>query len=142
MPALRLVGGVHAVQRSAVILRRAAEERPSRELVREVAGALPAMLRLIWALARDERMPRRHRIALWALVPYIASPIDLLPDVLPGIGGLDDAALVLVVLRWVLRNAVARELLDEHWAGSPAMLRILRELTDVPEPDQTPPRRR
>ncbi len=62
-------------------------------------------------------MPRRPKVALWLLVPYLASPIDLIPDFIPVLGHLDDAALVAVALAYVVRRA-GREVVEELWPGS------------------------
>ena len=73
-------------------------------------------------------MPRRAKLALALLVPYLASPIDLIPDFLPGIGQLDDAVLVAVALRYVVRRA-GRDVVTELWPGSPAGLGIVLAAT-------------
>lgn len=44
---------------------------------------------------------------------YLASPIDLVPDFLPVIGYADDAVVVALVLRSVVRRA-GREALARH----------------------------
>ena len=49
----------------------------------------------------------RCKVALVALVAYLASPIDLVPDFLPVVGVLDDAIVVALTLRWIVRVAGA-----------------------------------
>ena len=73
-------------------------------------------------------MPRRAKIALGLLIPYLASPIDLIPDFLPGIGQLDDAVLVAVAVRYVVRHA-GSEVVTELWPGNPNGLRIVLAAT-------------
>ncbi len=63
---------------------------------------LPAYARLAWRLGRDERLPRGRRAALLAGAAYLASPIDLVPGIIPVAGQLDDAAAVLFALRFAL----------------------------------------
>src|SRR5215218_5082662 len=82
--------------------------RPSRERSAVVVRLLPDLVRLTYRLARDGETPRRYRLGLVALGLYLASPIDLIPDLLPAIGALDDVILAGVVLRWVGRG-VGRE---------------------------------
>ena len=62
-------------------------------------------------------MPRRPKVALWLLLPYLASPIDLIPDFVPVLGHLDDAALIAVALAYVIRRA-GRDAVEELWPGS------------------------
>jgi uncharacterized membrane protein YkvA (DUF1232 family) len=70
--------------------------------------SLLAMIRLIRAFARGEYrvVPTESLVAIVAGVIYFVSPIDLIPDFVPG-GYLDDAA----VVAWVV-GAVKKDLDD------------------------------
>jgi uncharacterized membrane protein YkvA (DUF1232 family) len=70
----------------------------------ETIGRLPRYLALARALARDPELPRWRKAALGAGVVYLASPIDLVPGVIPVAGQLDDLAVVLLGLRTALRG--------------------------------------
>lgn len=72
--------------------------------LRAIGLDLARLPKRLWALSRDERVPRRVRWALIGLAIYIASPIDPIPDFLPGIGHLDELILVPFILRWVRRQ--------------------------------------
>jgi uncharacterized membrane protein YkvA (DUF1232 family) len=50
------------------------------------------------------------------LIPYLVSPIDLVPDFIPVVGQLDDAILVALVMRYVVRRA-GRDVVEELWPG-------------------------
>ena len=63
---------------------------------------LPRYARLAWRLGRDERLSRGRRTALLAGAAYLASPIDLVPGIVPVAGQLDDAAAVLLALKLAL----------------------------------------
>lgn len=75
----------------------------------------------------DGRVSGRRRAALALLVAYLVSPIDLIPDFLPAIGALDDALLVVLVLRYVLRGGQGA-LLREHWPGPPNSMALLERV--------------
>lgn len=98
-----------------------------RQDARALAGFIPDCLVLFRRLLGDERVPRRRKLVLVALVAYLAMPVDLVPDFIPVAGQLDDAIIVAVVLRSVLR-AGGPELLREHWPGPPASLNALLRL--------------
>ena len=70
----------------------------------ETIGRLPRYLTLARALARDPALPRWRKAALGAGVVYLASPIDLVPGIIPVAGQLDDLAAVLLGLRVALRG--------------------------------------
>lgn len=64
----------------------------------------PAYARLAWRLSRDERLTRGRRAAVLGAAAYLASPIDLIPGIIPFAGQLDDAAVALLGLRFALRG--------------------------------------
>ena len=83
---------------------------------RAVVLFIPHCLVLFQALARDRRVPARRRLLLAGLLAYLVMPFDLVPDFIPVAGQLDDAILVVLALRGLLR-AAGPELLREHWRG-------------------------
>ena len=87
-----------------------------RQDARALAGFIPDCLVLFRRLLADQRVPRRSRLLIIAMIAYLAMPIDLVPDFIPIAGQLDDLILVAVVLRAVLR-AGGPDLLREHWPG-------------------------
>jgi uncharacterized membrane protein YkvA (DUF1232 family) len=101
--------------------------RPSRDLVVGSLRMIPDLLRLVRALAADDATPRSARLALGGLLIYLVSPIDLVPDFLPGIGSLDDLIVAGLVLRWVGRR-VGSAGLRSHWPGTPAGFEVLERL--------------
>jgi uncharacterized membrane protein YkvA (DUF1232 family) len=62
-----------------------------------------------------------------ALLAYLAMPFDLVPDFIPIAGQLDDAIVVALVLRSMLRSG-GPELLREHWRGPQRGLDMLLRL--------------
>jgi uncharacterized membrane protein YkvA (DUF1232 family) len=94
---------------------------------RALAGFIPDCIVLLRRLLADERVPRRRRLVLFALVAYLALPIDLVPDFVPVLGQLDDAIVAALALRYVLR-AGGPELLREHWPGPRSSLELVVRL--------------
>ncbi len=72
---------------------------------------LPGRLRRV---AADPRTPRRARWWLIGLAIYVASPIDPIPDFLPGIGHLDEIVVVPLVLRHI-RRMIPPDVWAEHF---------------------------
>ena len=63
---------------------------------------LPGYARLAWTLARDPRLSRVRRAALLAAAAYVASPIDVVPGIIPVVGQLDDMAIALGAIKLAL----------------------------------------
>jgi uncharacterized membrane protein YkvA (DUF1232 family) len=104
--------------------------RPDGMRVREALRVLPDLVRLVRRLAGDRSLPRGVRWRLWALLGYLALPVDLVPDFVPVLGYADDAVAVALVLRSVVRRA-GPEALDRHWPGTPAGLAAVRRLAGL-----------
>jgi uncharacterized membrane protein YkvA (DUF1232 family) len=98
-----------------------------RQDARALARFIPDCLILFRRLLSDERVPRTRKILIAGLIGYLAMPFDLVPDFIPVAGLLDDAIIVALVLRTVLRSG-GPELLHEHWPGPPASLTALLRL--------------
>ena len=91
--------------------------RPSRHLAGAALRLLPDVLRMLRALVGDPATPRTERWLLIGLFAWLASPIDLLPEFLPGIGPLDDIVVAAIVLRFVAKR-LGRDYLRAHWSGN------------------------
>jgi uncharacterized membrane protein YkvA (DUF1232 family) len=98
--------------------------RPRDVPVREVVRVIPDVLRLLKALVTDGSVPLDARIVLVGLIAWILSPIDLIPEFIPGLGPLDDVIVAIVALRYV-RRRIGIDGIRARWAGSDDGLRLL-----------------
>jgi uncharacterized membrane protein YkvA (DUF1232 family) len=101
--------------------------RPKGNLLGESLRLLPDLLR---RLAADSDVPRGARVQLALLLGYLATPFDLVPDFVPVLGYADDAIVVNLVLRSVVRRAGA-PLVRRHWPGTDDGLAVLARLTGM-----------
>ena len=115
---LLIVVGVYAVAAAALLA------AGRREDARAVAGFIPDCAVLVSRLARDPRISRPRRALLFFVLGYLALPIDVVPDFLPGIGHLDDAVMLALALRVLARGADA-ETLRAAWPGPESSLRVI-----------------
>jgi uncharacterized membrane protein YkvA (DUF1232 family) len=104
--------------------------RPKGNLLGEALRLLPDLLRLQRRLAADSTVPRAARVRLWLLLGYLAMPFDLVPDFVPVLGYADDAIIVSLVLRSVVRRAGAPAI-RRHWPGTDDGLAALARLTGL-----------
>ena len=94
---------------------------------RDVARFIPDCIVLFKRLLRDPRVPRRAKVAVAMLVPYLALPFDIIPDFIPIAGQLDDAILVAAAIGYVAHLA-GRDVIEELWPGSERGLRVILAL--------------
>jgi uncharacterized membrane protein YkvA (DUF1232 family) len=95
--------------------------------VKQLARVVPELGTLFIRLARDRRVHPLRRLQLIVLGAYLVSPIDLIPDFIPVVGQLDDAAIAAMVLRGVVRSA-GPEVVAEHWPGTTRSLNVVLRL--------------
>jgi uncharacterized membrane protein YkvA (DUF1232 family) len=105
--------------------------KPKGLMLKEAMRLLPDTLRLLRRLAADSSLPHGVRVRLWLLFAYLVMPIDLIPDFLPVVGYADDAIIVAVVLRSVVRRA-GLDAVRRHWPGSEDGLAALCRAARLP----------
>lgn len=83
------------------------------------AGGLWALFRqarLAFRLLRDERVPTMAKLVLPAALLYVVSPLDLVPDLIPLVGQVDDIGIVVLsVLAFI--KLCPQHLVVEHEAA-------------------------
>jgi uncharacterized membrane protein YkvA (DUF1232 family) len=94
---------------------------------RSVAGSIPDCVVLFKRLVADPRVAWWRKATLAGLIVYLAMPIDVVPDFIPVAGQLDDAIVVALVLRTMLRSN-GEPLLREHWPGPQQSLKFIERL--------------
>ena len=67
----------------------------------------------LWVAARDPRTPGTAKVLAGLVAAYAFSPIDLIPDVIPVLGLLDDLIIVPIGI-WVALRLIPRPLLEEY----------------------------
>ncbi|MBN9086155.1 MAG: DUF1232 domain-containing protein [Reyranella sp.] len=103
--------------------------------VRQWARAVKRDVVAIWIAAHDPRVPWLAKLIAAAAAAYALSPIDLIPDVIPVLGYLDDLIIVplgiLLVVRLIppglmaeFRAEAERRALSPSYAGAAAILLV------------------
>jgi uncharacterized membrane protein YkvA (DUF1232 family) len=58
--------------------------------------------RMLWFALKHPQAPGWLKIGTAAILLYVISPVDLIPDVLPVVGIVDDLVIVPLAIRWLL----------------------------------------
>jgi len=107
-----------------------AEDDPPQTDLKEYLLLAPRLIKLLWRLTRDPRVPARSKATLILLGAYLVSPIDLIPDAIPGLGQLDDLFIAAFALDRIL-NRVPDEIVLDHWDGEEDVLQVVRQILDI-----------
>jgi uncharacterized membrane protein YkvA (DUF1232 family) len=111
--------------------------RPRGPLLKEALRLLPDLLRPLRRLAADRNLSWTVRVRIVLLMIYLALPIDLIPDVIPVLGYADDAIIVTLILRGVVRRA-GLDAVSRHWPGTDDGFVVLTRLTGLTQPVHQP----
>jgi uncharacterized membrane protein YkvA (DUF1232 family) len=77
---------------------------------------IPQYLRLMAGLLTDPRVSALDKVLLGVAIAYVVTPIDLIPDFIPFLGQVDDAFILVLAIRRLIKNAGMRVVRD-HWEG-------------------------
>jgi uncharacterized membrane protein YkvA (DUF1232 family) len=96
------------------------EEKPKRSNTTPARGigffrSLLEQLRLGWALLTDSRVPLALKVIPIVAVAYLVSPIDLVPDIFPVLGQLDDLGILMAALS-MFNSLAPGDVVSEHIA--------------------------
>ena len=74
---------------------------------------IPQFIRLYWRLLHDRRVSIWPKALLVLSLFYVVSPIDIIPDVIPFLGEIDDLVVVIAVCRPFI-YLCPRDVVQEH----------------------------
>jgi len=98
-----------------------ATDRPRESLV----TLIPRLAKFLWHLVKEPRVPWTVKAALGGMAVYLASPVDLIPDWIPGAGYLDDIVLVAIGINYIFAK-IPEDVIIEHWGEDVQLLKRFR----------------
>jgi uncharacterized membrane protein YkvA (DUF1232 family) len=82
---------------------------------------IPAYLRLLGGLLFDARVATLDKVLVIGAIAFVLSPADIIPNMIPVLGELDDLFILTLALQHLVAHA-DEEVLRDHWAGDPEEL--------------------
>lgn len=90
-----------------------------------VMKMIPRIAKLVYHLMRDRRVPWTVKATLGGIALYLASPIDLIPDWIPGAGYLDDILVAAIGINYIFAK-IPEDVIIEHWGEDVELLKRFR----------------
>jgi len=103
-----------------------------KSLMRDALLFIPNLVKLLFSLLRDSRVSSADKAILAGTILYVIAPIDILPDVIPFIGQIDDSYLVAIALLRLL-NRADRTVIDQHWSGERDIKELVGSIARIAE---------
>src|SRR6266550_1869236 len=98
-----------------------------KERVKNLLMFLPNMVLLCARLLTDPRVPRTEKALVAGAIIYAIIPFDLIPDMIPFVGQLDDAYLIALTLLRLVDRTDPR-VLREHWNGGGDVVQLIESM--------------
>ncbi|HSS20757.1 MAG TPA: DUF1232 domain-containing protein [Pyrinomonadaceae bacterium] len=98
--------------------------------LKNVVLFIPNMVALCARLLTDPRVPMTERALVGAAILYAIVPFDLIPDMVPFVGQIDDAYLIaLTLLR--LMSRTEPNVIREHWRGGGDVVELVGSAANI-----------
>lgn len=91
---------------------------------------LPNMAMLLGRLLKDSRVPTAEKALFLGAIVYVISPLDLIPDILPFIGQVDDLYLVALTLLRLI-NRTDESVVRRHWSGGGDIVALADSIANI-----------
>ena len=91
---------------------------------------IPNLILLCGRLMVDPRVPAKERLLVAGAVIYALMPLDLIPDMLPFVGQIDDAYLISLTLLRLMTVADPR-VVREHWRGGGDVVELIGSMASI-----------
>ena len=92
----------------------------------EYVMLLPDLFYLLCKLMSDKDVPKKSKRVVAIAVAYLVSPINLVPNLIPGLGLIDDVAICIYALSKIIADT-DMEILNRHWCGTGKLLNIVND---------------
>lgn len=88
---------------------------------------IPNMVLLCGRLLRDPRVPKTEKALVAGAIVYAIIPLDLIPDMIPFVGQIDDAYLIAITLLRLI-DRTDPKIVREHWNGGGDIVELVEML--------------
>lgn len=102
----------------------------ARSRLKNLLLIIPNLLLLCARLLTDSRVPTAERAMVAGAIVYAIVPFDLIPDMLPFIGQIDDVYLIALTLLRLMERTDPK-IVREHWAGGGDVVELVGAAAQV-----------
>ena len=101
-----------------------------RSRIKNLLLIIPNLLLLCARLLTDSRVPTAVRAMVAGAIIYAIVPFDLIPDMIPFVGQIDDVYLIALTLLRLMERTDPK-IVREHWAGGGDVVELVGSAAQV-----------
>lgn len=98
-----------------------------RSRLKNLVLVIPNMILLCGRLLTDARVPKTEKMLVGGAIIYAIIPLDLIPDMIPFVGQVDDAYLIAITLLRLI-DRTDPEVVREHWSGGGDVVQLIEAM--------------
>ena len=106
------------------------EKRQLRSRMSNFLMFLPNMVKLLGRLLKDARVPTAEKALFAAAIIYFVMPVDLIPDIFPFIGQVDDIYVIALTLLRLI-NRTDERVVRQHWSGGGDIVALANSIVSI-----------
>lgn len=106
------------------------DRKQARSWMRSLITFLPNLVKLMYRLIADSRVSKADKAVLLAVIVYVITPLDFIPDIFPFIGQVDDTYLVAIALLRLI-NRASDDVIQEHWEGETNIKSLVTTISNL-----------
>lgn len=91
---------------------------------------IPNMILLCGRLLTDARVPKTEKALVAGAILYAIVPLDLIPDLIPFVGQIDDAYLIAITLLRLI-DRTDPKVVREHWNGGGDVVQLIEMMATM-----------
>jgi len=93
----------------------------------------PDFVHLMIKLLLDREIPTRYKTIIVFAMSYLLSPLDVVPDIIPVAGLIDDLLVSVIILNRIINteDQFVINKIKYHWAGEEDVLEKVQEIMDL-----------
>jgi uncharacterized membrane protein YkvA (DUF1232 family) len=103
---------------------------PVRRRMKNLLLFFPNMIMLCARLMTDPRVPKTEKALLAGAVIYAIIPFDLIPDMIPFVGQIDDVYLISITLLRLM-DKTDPAIVREHWNGGGDVVEFIKAAAQI-----------
>ncbi len=94
---------------------------------------LPDLLYMMIKILFDKEIPAKNKVLIVVATTYLFSPIDVIPDIIPVVGFVDDLLVTIIILNKIINSddPILKQKMIEYWPGEEELFLQIKNIMAI-----------